>query len=205
MLISRTLSGIALCGAILVATSGASLAQTATETGTGTEAGDATGADGLTEPGDIDTSAFEQLETGTLGGSVASGLGSAETGDGAANTAGRGGVGGGFGGLGALFGGLGQAFGGNQGSTQRPIIRTRIRSAVEVAPLNSGVVQSTATRRLSSIPRGTRYQRVNVTMDGRTAILSGAVGSEKERRMSQLLMSLEPGVSRVENRVIVSP
>ena len=32
---------------------------------------------------------------------------------------------------------------------------------------------------------------------------SGTVTSEKDRRMSELLMRLEPGVSAIENRVVV--
>jgi osmotically-inducible protein OsmY len=40
-------------------------------------------------------------------------------------------------------------------------------------------------------------------MEGRTAILIGAVASERDRRMSQLLVQLEPGVAKVENRIVV--
>jgi hypothetical protein len=40
-------------------------------------------------------------------------------------------------------------------------------------------------------------------MDGATAILTGTAASEKDRRMSELLMRLEPGVRRIDNQVVI--
>ena len=118
--------------------------------------------------------------------------------------------GGGLGGLGGLFGGgggLNNLFNGgaNQGSSQH-VIRTRLRSAVSVAPLNPAAVQQKATVRLRSIPAvNNNFSRVNVNVQGRSAVMTGVVGSDRERRMSELLLRLEPGVRDVENRVTVSP
>lgn len=55
------------------------------------------------------------------------------------------------------------------------------------------------------MPTSSRINGVNVIMDGRTAIVTGVVNDDRDRRMSELLMRLEPGVSRVENRVMISP
>ncbi|WP_143543945.1 BON domain-containing protein [Rhodopirellula sp. MGV] len=118
-------------------------------------------------------------------------------------TGGRAGGAGGLGGLGGLFGALGNAFGAQSGSATKPTIRVRLRSAVEVAPMSSDRVQAAATSVFNRVPVTSGVRNVNVTMDGRTAILTGTVGSEKDRRMSELLIRLEPGVSQIDNRVSV--
>lgn len=109
--------------------------------------------------------------------------------------------GGGFGGLGGLFGGLGGA----TQSNEAPIIRTRLRSAISVAPIAPRRVQRVANTRFRQLAKQPNMRGINVDMQGRTAVISGVVKSARDRRMSQLLMRLEPGVNRVENRVIVRP
>jgi hypothetical protein len=52
---------------------------------------------------------------------------------------------------------------------------------------------------------GSRLQApVGVRLEGRTAILEGEVASEHDRALAAQLMLLEPGVSRVENRLQVA-
>ncbi|QDV43622.1 BON domain protein [Stieleria neptunia] len=154
-----------------------------------------------------DLSVFEGVEQGdSIGTAATQGFGIAA--EGGAGTAGRttgGAGGGGFGGggLGGLFGALGGAFGGHGTSSQKPIIRVRLRSAIEVPPRAASEVQQSARRALNSLPPNRRIRGVNVTMNGPTAILSGTVASEKDRRMSELLMRLEPGVKQVDNQVVV--
>ena len=105
-----------------------------------------------------------------------------------------------------FFGGLSQAFGGaGQSSSQKPAIRVRLRSAVQVAPLSNNQIQRSAVQTLSQAPSRVNVQGVNVSINQGTAVLNGTVRSEKDRRMSELLMRLEPGVRRVENRVVVLP
>ena len=126
----------------------------------------------------------------------------------ASTTTRGGGGGGGFGGLGGLggFGGLNSLFGGGAaGQNTKSAIRTRLRSAVQGNPISPQQVQQSASSRLQTLPASNRINGVNVTMEGRTAIVTGVVNSDRDRRMSELLMRLEPGVSRVENRVIISP
>ncbi len=156
---------------------------------------------------EVDTSAFDTIDRGsTVGGTteVGFGLGS-EAGGGARSTGGIGGGGlgafGGLGGLGSLFGG---GLGGSAQSS-KPIIRTRIRSAIQIDPIPPARVQQTATTRLRKLPSQRNLAGVNVQMFGRTAVVSGTVGTERDRRMTELLLRLEPGVSKVDNRVVVSP
>jgi hypothetical protein len=111
----------------------------------------------------------------------------------------------GAGGLGG-FGGFGSAFGNNQfnQSSEKPTIRTRIRSAIVVPPRSQATMASNVQRTLYSSPVAGRMQNVGVTIEGTTAIVSGTVATEQDRRMSELLLRLEPGIRQVDNRVIVS-
>lgn len=130
-------------------------------------------------------------------------------GGGARGGGGGGGFGGagGFGGLGGL-GGLGSLFGNAFGGTDtnsKPAIRTRLRSAITVAPVPPQQIQTAVSQRFSQLPSNAGVSGVNIRMDGRTAILTGRVGSASDRRMSELLLRLEPGVSRVQNDILVEP
>ena len=60
-----------------------------------------------------------------------------------------------------------------------------------------------ATDRFKQISGMTALRGIRVTMEGRTAVLTGLVSTERERRMSQLLVQLEPGVRQVDNRISV--
>lgn len=170
-------------------------------TGTGAAAG-ATPAAGL----NVDT-AFAAVDRGaSIGTTGATGAGFSALSATTPTTGGRAGGIGGFGGFGGLggFGGFGGGFG-NTGTTSQPAIRTRLRSAVEVSPVPSAYVQARANRQLVRAPNRAGVDNVGVMMQDGTAIVTGTVTSERDRRMSELLMRLEPGVRRVDNRVIVAP
>jgi len=138
-------------------------------------------------------------DTGAGFSSLSAATGAGTTG-GRASTGGIGSFGGGFGGLGGLF----NAFNTGGAQSAQPAIRTRLRSAVEVAPLAPALVQQTATDRFRQLVGKPSLRGIKVKMQDRTAILSGTVATERDRRMSQLLVQLEPGVSKVENRIVVS-
>jgi hypothetical protein len=107
-----------------------------------------------------------------------------------------------------LLGGLGASgFGQGLGSSTptKPALRTRLRSRIDVAPLPAQQIQSSAQSRFYQTPSTSRFRGVQVNMNEGTAVINGVVSSEKDRRMSELLMRLEPGVRRVSNQVIVSP
>ncbi|PAY21248.1 BON domain-containing protein [Rhodopirellula sp. SM50] len=191
----RSLS-IVLLAAVFAASGGSAQAQDGAEDTGGTQFQGA-------EP---DLSVFEGVERGdSIGTAATQGFGVvAEAGGTAGRTAGGAGGGGfGGGGLGGLFGALGGAFGGQGTSTQKPIIRVRLRSGIEVPPRPVTEIQQSARQLLRRLPHSSRIPGVNVTMDGNTAVLTGSVASEKDRRMSELLMRLEPGVNQVDNRVVV--
>ena len=158
--------------------------------------GPATG--GATLSTDVDTSAFEDLQRSGEGDGEGNNLGGA---GGFGGFGGGGFGGGGFGGLGNLFGNRGF---GNTNQSTTPSIRTRLRSAIDVAPMPQQRVESNANQRFVRIPRQQGISNVGVNVVGRTAILRGAVSSERERRMSELLMRLEPGVSTIQNEIVVA-
>ena len=175
--------------------------------------GSGSSADGTdSELGGLDADeAFSEIQREDLGATQGTGLGfsasSVAPPDGAAGAITPGGIGGGLGGFGGV-GGFGRLFDSiAPGSTEaaQPIIRTRLRSAIQVRPRAPEQVGLTATRRFQSLPRRPELRGVSVRMQGRTAIIQGRVGNQSDRRMSELLMRLEPGVSNVENRVVVAP
>jgi len=202
---------LAWCVSLAAALCGGSAA-TAQQTNDGQSQGGGTAGGGLFQGSEVDMSAFEgvQRDESSIGTSTRQGFGvesdaspgQAAGGRGAGG--GLGGFGGGLGGLGGLFGGLGGALGNQQGGAEKPVLRTRLKSAVEVKPLPDTAVQRSANRVLRLAPQRSGVRGVNVAMQGRTAILTGTVSSEKDRRMSELMIRLEPGVSRIENRVEVS-
>lgn len=162
----------------------------------------------------FDTSAadaeFSSIDrSGGIGATASTGAGFSEASaaTGGTDASSRGAAGGGFGGFGGGFGGLGSlfnAFNNGGGQASQPAIRTRLRSAVEVAPRSPQMVQQAATDRFLQLAGKPALRGIQVTMDGRTAILTGAVASERDRRMSQLLVQLEPGVRKVENRIVIT-
>lgn len=119
-----------------------------------------------------------------------------------------GGIGGGRGGLGGIggFGGFGpmaDRLGGPQSEAPAPAIRTRLQSAIQIQAPSPEAVGRRAMRRLRSLPSQRRLGGVNVSMRGPTAVLQGTVDEPSSRRMSELLLRLEPGVREVDNRLTV--
>ncbi|QDT12115.1 BON domain-containing protein [Stieleria marina] len=173
---------------------GATGDQTTGDTGTGT----------ATIGAAPDTSAFDQIQRGdsvTSAATTGFGPGATQGGGGTSAFGGGGGGFGGFGGLGGLFGGGG--FG--QGSqSAKPLIRTRLRSAVTFTARPTQQVQANANQRFVQLPQQRGLQNVQINMVGRTAVINGTASSDRDRRMAELLMRLEPGVSQIQNNVQVS-
>jgi hypothetical protein len=59
------------------------------------------------------------------------------------------------------------------------------------------------TRRLRSVQTLDPSNRIEVSMEGRTAVLRGEVASERDRALLELLIHFEPGVSDVRNELKV--
>lgn len=68
-------------------------------------------------------------------------------------------------------------------------------------------LQTTVVKRLAQSSALKKLPGVDVAMDGRTAVLSGAVPSDRDRKLIEAIVKLEPGVSEVDNQltVVVAP
>ena len=84
-------------------------------------------------------------------------------------------------------------------------IRARLRPSFSSPQMPSAVVESRFQSRMSRQPvvrnLGTG---MSVRMNGRTAVLSGVVGSEAERQIMKRQLRLEPGVYRIEDNTTIS-
>lgn len=128
------------------------------------------------------------------------------------NTAGTGagGLGGAFGGGFGGMGGLGGMFGGGnrQGGVQEQEsarrIRTRLRADIRGPNVPSPQVEAQIQNRWAKLPSQPRFRGVDVEMRGRTAVLHGEVGTPEDRRMAELMLRLEPGVSQIQNQLLVT-
>lgn len=171
-------------GSIGAATAtGAGGAMTAEAAFSGVERGETVGSTGNTGSG------FSNLSVAAPGGGVG-----AAGGLGGFRSLGGGGLGG-LGGLGSLFGGLN-----SQQQTAKPAIRTRLRSAVLHEPHPPERVERRASQRFQALSQPA-LQGVRVTMEGRKGIITGVVESERQQRMSEMLLRLEPGVNEIDNQV----
>jgi hypothetical protein len=200
-MITTTLRCLAICSLVSVF----SVTASAQQTDGGTD--DTTAANGDTDTAAFGTldpdSIFSAVERSDTAGSNTATVGRDDSGGGGATAAGGFGGGGlgGLGGLGSLFGG----FGAGTSQNTRPAIRTRLRSAINAPPIPAAQVQMNAMGRFRSLATRPALNGISVNMRDRTAVISGVVSSDRDRRMSELLIRLEPGVARVDNQVVVSP
>jgi len=179
------------------------------QTTSGTGAASTTIGQPTTTGGSLDAdAAFSQVERGsTVGatGATGSGFSAASSSNGGTTSRGVSSFGGFGGGLGAL-GGLQGLFGGLGGQAQnsKPAIRTRLRSAIEGDRPPLSIDPQNAGTRFESLDRP-QFQSVMVQVKDGVGTLTGVVPSPRERRMSELLLRLEPGVREVKNDLQVKP
>jgi hypothetical protein len=152
--------------------------------------------------------AFSAVERGaTVGATGGTGTGFSELSVANQGAGGLGGLGGfrglGGGGLGGL-GGLSSLFGGmGQEQIARPAVRTRLRSAVLYEPRPPEVVERRVSQQFRSLTQP-QLRGVTITMEGRRGVVTGVVESERHRRMSELLLRLEPGINEIDNQIQVA-
>ncbi|RMF44229.1 MAG: BON domain-containing protein [Planctomycetota bacterium] len=115
---------------------------------------------------------------------------------------GLGGFGGGFGGRFGGFGGRFGGFGGNNNQNQ-PQIRTTIRLGFRYEPPPPAQRTAEINARMVRLPLPSQYAGLQVQVQGRRAIVTGAVPSEEDKDLVARLIQLEPGVDEVDNRLVV--
>lgn len=154
---------------------------------------------------------------GTLGSSFDAGFGATQMASSLATAAaisrvtgssmgGRGGFGGGGFGGGGFGGGRGGrgGFGGNnmnQNTQNENKVRAVIRIGFPIERPASSYTSSRINQRLAAMPLPPSMTKVQISMDGRIAVLQGQVGSPEDVNLLERLLSLEPGIDGVRNEL----
>ena len=126
-----------------------------------------------------------------------------------AGAEGGGGAGGGRaqgrGGLGSPQSILSQLFGGGQQVQQgRRTLRAPLRADFDVIrPANTQVASTLQTRFINIRPLKNVGGEIRVQLVERTAILTGSVETARQRDFAERITRLEPGVSEVQNQLVV--
>ena len=168
----------------------------------------------ITAAGGAGGSAFGTGVSGSAFGSSAfSGGASTQGGMGAGgmNMGGMGGMGlGGLGGLGRGGLGLGGFGGGNFGmgmmggnAQGRKSIRASVRPEIEMSARGAADLSARTTSRFSNLPAAQKFPNVNARYENGSVVLRGSVATEKDKKMMERLMKLEPGVDSVKNELLV--
>jgi hypothetical protein len=96
-----------------------------------------------------------------------------------------------------------QAQRGRQGAGGQQQIRVPIRLGFVPSPVATPQFSANLTNRLSKTTALAAARDINVSLEGRTAILRGTVATEADRRLAESLARLEPEVSAVQNELVV--
>ncbi len=119
---------------------------------------------------------------------------------------------GGLGGMGMGFGGLGgmNPFGaspfGMTTADQTPSVRVRLRSEIQVPPQPPRAVQTRVERQvLINSPIQRRVNGMSVSVVDGVATITGTARNERDRRMAELVLRLEPGVRQINNQIVIAP
>lgn len=91
----------------------------------------------------------------------------------------------------------------SRGNSRQFGYRTTLRVGFEYTPVPHHIVTATVEQRLAKIPQVRSLSPISVTMDGRTAVLTGSVVAERDRDLAAQMVLLEPGVSEIRNELTV--
>jgi hypothetical protein len=93
---------------------------------------------------------------------------------------------------------------GSGAAKQQPVwFEPRMEVGFEVPPPKKSAVESHVTTSLGSSKVGSRFGGVQVSVDGETAILRGAVVSQNDRQLAEQIALLEPSIAKVRNELTV--
>jgi hypothetical protein len=96
----------------------------------------------------------------------------------------------------------------NQGQTRTAtpslgMYDPRLRVSFDFPQRPAADVTATLARRLQTSSAIRRLGRIEVSLEGQTATLRGAVASERDRSLARLLVLFEPGISSVKDELTV--
>ena len=81
----------------------------------------------------------------------------------------------------------------------------RLRVAFAVSPRSLPMQETKVVQRLMRARAIDPASSIEVKLEGSTAILSGTVGSGREKSLAGMLLTFEPGISNVKNELTVRP
>lgn len=94
---------------------------------------------------------------------------------------------------------------GQSGRSQRQPFRTKLRIGFDYKKVAPTKLTAKLDQRLSKAIMDRRLGEIEVAVVGRTAVLTGAVPSAADRALAERLVSLEAGISAVQNDLAVVP
>jgi len=81
----------------------------------------------------------------------------------------------------------------------------RLDVNIEVPAPRTELLEQSALDTLARSPQMSATSRIEVWVEGRTAILLGEVPSARDRDLAAILLSFEPGISEIRNQLRVNP
>ena len=81
----------------------------------------------------------------------------------------------------------------------------RLRVGFDVNPRSLPAQETKVVQRLMRARAIDPASSIEVKLEGSTAILSGTVGSGREKSLAGMLLTFEPGISTVKNELVVRP
>lgn len=87
---------------------------------------------------------------------------------------------------------------------QPPSVRIQLQPAFDHPAVSAAWVAEGVPSRLTTILQARKVALPSVELKGRTATLYGTVRSEHEKKLAGQLVAIEPGISKVENRLVVA-
>jgi hypothetical protein len=91
---------------------------------------------------------------------------------------------------------------GQTADQDRGAIRCTLRVAFDYAPPTPAALSASLTQRLADIPAIHARSPLRVEVQGRTAVLRGAVATEHDRALAEQMIRLEAGIEAVKNEIV---
>ena len=86
---------------------------------------------------------------------------------------------------------------------RKPPVRVQLRPLFSAPQVSATQLTSRVSTQLDRSLPSSSGDRPQVTVSGRTATIEGTVGSDYDKQLAAKMLSLQPGISQVENRLTV--
>lgn len=90
-----------------------------------------------------------------------------------------------------------------QQQTDRPAVRVQLQPAFSVDPIAPNSVELSLQSELSRAVERLGTPNARIEVSGRSVILQGSVSDRHQRALVERMVSMEPGVSQIENQLTI--